>query len=311
KLQILHDIVSNLYRIHSKGYLHRDLHPGNILLKENYEAYITDLGLSKPLDEKEQEDRIHGVLPYVAPELFQKNPYTKASDIYSFGIIMVEMTTGQRPFNDHKFDFDLVVMICDFGLRPRFAPGTPDCYVKLANQCMNSDPEKRPSIRKIITKLDKWLEIVKNEKENENENEGENESEDESENKSEDESDNESENESENASEDESENESEDESENESANESEDESEYESENESEYETANESANESEDESENENENGSESRIKKQFLESDEISKNSPIITEKLNNMYTSKPYKISEIGSRLSNLDIISKTASV
>ncbi|RIB09316.1 hypothetical protein C2G38_2209247 [Gigaspora rosea] len=43
-----------------------------------------------------QEERIHGVLPYIAPELFQKTPYTKASDIYSFGIIMVEMTTGKR-----------------------------------------------------------------------------------------------------------------------------------------------------------------------------------------------------------------------
>src|SRR5260364_145122 len=109
---MLHDIVSNLYRIHSKGYLHRDLHLGNILLKENYEAYITDLGLSKPLEEKEQEECIHGVLPYIAPELFQKTPYTKASDIYSFGIIMVEMTTGKRSFNNYKFDIDLAVMVC-------------------------------------------------------------------------------------------------------------------------------------------------------------------------------------------------------
>src|SRR6185437_10011647 len=143
--------MSNLYRIHSKKYLHRDLHPGNILLKENYEAYITDLGLSKPLDEKEQDERIHGVLPYIAPELFQKIPYTKASDIYSFGIIMVEMTTGQRSFNNYKFDIDLAMMIC-YGLRPKFGPGTPDCYVELTNQCMNSDPEKRPKSIKIITK---------------------------------------------------------------------------------------------------------------------------------------------------------------
>ncbi|KAF0450391.1 kinase-like domain-containing protein [Gigaspora margarita] len=106
KLKILHDIASNLGHIHSKGYLHRDLHLGNILLKENYEAYITDLGLSKPLDEKEQEERIHGVLPYIAPELFQKNPYTKASDIFSFGIIIAEMTTGKRSFNNYKFDID-------------------------------------------------------------------------------------------------------------------------------------------------------------------------------------------------------------
>ena len=109
-------------------------------MKEDYEAYITDLGLSKPLDEKEQEEHIHGVLPYIAPELFYKQLYTQASDIYSFGIIMVEMTTGQRPFNGYKFDIDLVIKICN-GLRPKFGPGIPDCYIELANQCMDSDPQ--------------------------------------------------------------------------------------------------------------------------------------------------------------------------
>src|SRR5260363_2778 len=151
--------MSNLYRIHTKGYLHRDLHPGNILLKENYEAYITDLGLSKPLDENEQDERIHGVLPYIAPELFQKNPYTQASDIYSFGIIMVEITTGQRPFSNYKFDKNLTIKICK-GLRPIFGPGIPDCYIELAKQCMDSDPEKLPTSSEITIKLNEWLNII-------------------------------------------------------------------------------------------------------------------------------------------------------
>ncbi|RIB02800.1 hypothetical protein C2G38_2124469 [Gigaspora rosea] len=50
-------------------------------------------------------------------------------------------------------------MVCN-GLRPKFAHDTPDCYVELANQCMNSDPEKRPNISEIITKLAKWLRHV-------------------------------------------------------------------------------------------------------------------------------------------------------
>ncbi|CAG8621827.1 1534_t:CDS:2 [Dentiscutata heterogama] len=75
KLQILHDIISNLNHIHYKRYLHQDLHLENILLKEDYETYIINLGLSKPLDEKDQ-DHINGVLPYIAPELFQRKPYT-------------------------------------------------------------------------------------------------------------------------------------------------------------------------------------------------------------------------------------------
>ncbi|RIB13399.1 DDE superfamily endonuclease-domain-containing protein [Gigaspora rosea] len=161
--RILRDIITNLARIHSKKYLHRDLHSGNILLKENYDAYITDLGLSKPLDEEEQEEHIHGVLPYLAPELFQKQKYTQASDIYSFGIIMVEMTTGQRPFNNYKFDIDLVIKIYN-GLQPKFGPGIPDCYIELANQCMDSDTKKRPKSKsdEINKKLPTIKESLKN-----------------------------------------------------------------------------------------------------------------------------------------------------
>ncbi|RIB25095.1 kinase-like domain-containing protein [Gigaspora rosea] len=135
-------------RIHSKEYLHRVLHPGNILLKEHYKAYITDLGLSKPFNEKEKEKHIHGVLPYIAPELFQKQPYTQASDIYSFGIIMIENN-----------------WICN-GLRPKFGPGIPDCYIELAYQCMNSDQKKRPTSNKIILKLNEWLNIIESEVKN-------------------------------------------------------------------------------------------------------------------------------------------------
>ncbi|RIB13633.1 hypothetical protein C2G38_2097863, partial [Gigaspora rosea] len=62
-----------------------------------------------------------------------------------------------------KFDIDLAVMICN-GLRPKFAPSTPDCYVELANQCMNTDPDKRPNFNEIITKLNAWLKIIRNKK---------------------------------------------------------------------------------------------------------------------------------------------------
>ncbi|RIB29946.1 hypothetical protein C2G38_2055253 [Gigaspora rosea] len=75
---------------------------------------------------------------------------------------MVEMTTGQRPFNNYKFDIDLVIKIYN-GLRPKFGPGIPDCYIELANQCMGSDPEKRPTSSEIIIKLNEWLVIVNDE----------------------------------------------------------------------------------------------------------------------------------------------------
>ncbi|RIB23851.1 kinase-like domain-containing protein, partial [Gigaspora rosea] len=87
KLNILNGIVFDLESIHSQELVHRDLHSGNILQgKELQHAYITDLGLSK----NEKEGKICGIIPYIAPEVLVGQPYTKASDIYSLGVIMTE-----------------------------------------------------------------------------------------------------------------------------------------------------------------------------------------------------------------------------
>ncbi|CAG8749811.1 14312_t:CDS:1, partial [Racocetra fulgida] len=54
---------------------------------------------------------IYGVIPYIAPEIFIREKYTTVSDIYSFGMIMWEMTTGQKPFYDRNHDEYLILDI--------------------------------------------------------------------------------------------------------------------------------------------------------------------------------------------------------
>ena len=82
KLSRLVNIAQGLKDIHSKELVHRDFHPGNIL-NSDIHSFITDLGLCKPANEARQEDKIFGVLPYVAPEVLKKENYTPAADIYS------------------------------------------------------------------------------------------------------------------------------------------------------------------------------------------------------------------------------------
>src|SRR6185437_5647692 len=106
KLRHLLYIADYLRNIHNVGLIHCDLHGGNIVLhnKDEFETedltnpFICDLGLSRSVNSHESNLTIRGVLPFIAPEVFHTCKFTQKSDIYSFGIIMYLMATGEPPF---------------------------------------------------------------------------------------------------------------------------------------------------------------------------------------------------------------------
>ncbi|RIB10473.1 kinase-like domain-containing protein [Gigaspora rosea] len=163
KLKLLFDISQDLFRIHRAGCIHADFHSGNILqdnrINTTLQSYVADLGLSKKTNENDSEGEIYGVMPYVALEVLKGEKFTKAADIYGFGVIMSEMSTGQRPCDGQEFDTKLAVKICK-GLKPEFAPGTPDCYIELANKCMDLDPQKRPTADNLWDIFEEWNESI-------------------------------------------------------------------------------------------------------------------------------------------------------
>ncbi|POG72574.1 kinase-like domain-containing protein [Rhizophagus irregularis DAOM 181602=DAOM 197198] len=152
-LKILTNIIEGLSKIHQKQMVHRDFHIGNILfIDNNYNACISDLGLSKKIDDI-NETSIYGVMPYVAPEVLRGKPYTRAADIYSFGMIMYVIATGRQPYTDCAHDEVLAFSICD-GIRPEINEKiAPKCYIDLMKRCWDSSPTNRPNsieIKEII-----------------------------------------------------------------------------------------------------------------------------------------------------------------
>jgi serine/threonine protein kinase len=91
---------AGLSEIHRLGGFHRDIKPENMLLSTDGNAWIVklgDLGLARiPTDDSSMTQRAAGTRAYMAPELFAKQPYTSASDIYSLGITTCELLTGSR-----------------------------------------------------------------------------------------------------------------------------------------------------------------------------------------------------------------------
>jgi serine/threonine protein kinase len=153
KIGYIQDTIVGLEFIHEKELIHRDLHIGNIL-KLKYKTAITDMGLSKPASENAGIG-IYGVLPYIAPEILRGRNYTKASDIYSFGILMYEVISGLPPYHDLSHDENLAIKICQ-GLRPRFNTKVPQLIVHLIKRCLDADPLDRPTAKEINDILRKW-----------------------------------------------------------------------------------------------------------------------------------------------------------
>ncbi|RGB29217.1 kinase-like domain-containing protein [Rhizophagus diaphanus] len=164
KLQLLKKIILGLKVIHDSNLTHGDFHDGNILVSDNYnELFIIDLGLCKPISDLQNSvnkvDEIYGVLPYMAPEILRKKPYTPASDIYSFSIIMWEFTSGIPPFNHQAHDLQLSLSICE-GKRPKIIKNTPKCYIDLMKKCWDLNPSNRPTIIMLENVISEWIRCI-------------------------------------------------------------------------------------------------------------------------------------------------------
>ncbi|CAI2190084.1 9809_t:CDS:2, partial [Funneliformis geosporum] len=122
-----------------------------------------DLGLCKPVEyfQSSENNNIYGVLPFVAPEVLRGQPYTLASDIYSFSIIMWELISGVPPFNNEAHDFQLSLEICK-GKRPKDIENIPQCYLNLMKKCWDIDPLKRPTASEIKNIIKNWPNYISN-----------------------------------------------------------------------------------------------------------------------------------------------------
>ncbi|RIA95402.1 kinase-like domain-containing protein [Glomus cerebriforme] len=175
----LRDIAVGLVSIHKAGLLHKDLHTGNILRDGSW-TMISDLGLCWNNTSIAGSDRkICGVLPYVAPEVLRGRPYTRATDVYSIGMIMFELWSGRRPFDGREYDTSLVLDICSvtfqdiintkflkrflqIGIRPEITSDIPDYYSLIMQACWNEDPNMRPTSRELERVFNGWIDSIAN-----------------------------------------------------------------------------------------------------------------------------------------------------
>jgi serine/threonine protein kinase len=131
---------------HERGLVHRDVKPQNVLLNEDGQAKVTDFGIARSLDVHgvTQTGTVLGTSDYIAPEQARGQKVDPKTDIYSLGVVLYELLSGEVPFSGDNFV--AVAMRHVNEPVPSVLDRRPDCPVRLdlaIQRAMSKDPEDR------------------------------------------------------------------------------------------------------------------------------------------------------------------------
>ncbi|KAI3731096.1 hypothetical protein L1987_62279 [Smallanthus sonchifolius] len=159
--------------------IYRDFKSSNILIDSNYNAKLSDFGLAKdgPVDGKSHvSTRVMGTYGYAAPEYMATGHLTARSDIYSFGVVLLEILTGRRCIDKNRPTGEQILVefakpyltskrrilyIMDPRLAGQYSPNVAMRAAMLATKCLLKEPKHRPTADEVVKALEQLQDLQK------------------------------------------------------------------------------------------------------------------------------------------------------
>ncbi|VAI71248.1 unnamed protein product [Triticum turgidum subsp. durum] len=158
RLLIVMDVAFGMEYLHGRNIVHFDLKSDNLLVNlrdpQRPICKVGDLGLSKVKCQTLISGGVRGTLPWMAPELLNgsSNLVSEKVDVFSFGIVMWELLTGEEPYADLHYGA-IIGGIVNNTLRPLVPESCDPQWRSLMEQCWLAEPTERPSFTEVVKRL--------------------------------------------------------------------------------------------------------------------------------------------------------------
>jgi hypothetical protein len=164
-LKVAIDISKGMDYLHQNKIIHRDLKTANLLMDENEVVKVADFGVARVQAQSGVMTAETGTYRWMAPEVIEHKPYDHKADVFSFGVVLWELLTGELPYM-YLTPLQAAVGVVQKGLRPTIPKSTHPRLTELLEKCWQQDPTLRPNFSEIIVILQQLAKEVTNDREN-------------------------------------------------------------------------------------------------------------------------------------------------